>query len=392
MWVSSLKLINFRNYRSLEREFPPGLVVLSGDNAQGKTNFLEALYLLAIAKSYRAATERELVNWGATPDAPTQVIAAVQRAGEQLHILVTLQPIMGLAGAAGDGLGGPLLAVVKHIRVNGLPRPAWELVGRVTAVLFSAQDIDLVLGAPALRRRYLDILLCQVDRDYLRTLQRYQRTLTQRNHLLRRVREGRGSAPEEFGFWEDELARSGARLMERRIRCVTTLAERAAAVYQTLTRGTERLEVAYAPSLTLGQDLAGDSLEAALRRTLEQQRPREIAAGLCLTGPHRDDLDLQIDNANLGLYGSRGQARTVALALRLAEAAFLRQERGEEPVLLLDDVLSELDRHRRRQVLEHSASFQQVFLTTTDPDLLEPVDRSRATCFTVAEGQVRRQG
>ena len=388
MWVSHLQLTNFRNYRSLELELPPGLVIVSSDNAQGKTNLLEALYLLAIAKSYRAPTERELVNWEATtPESPAQVSAVVQREGEPLRILVTIRPSAAPSGDTADR-DAPPFTVQKHIRINGIPRLASELVGRVNAVLFTAQDIELVLGAPALRRRYLDILLCQLERDYLRALQRYQRTVTQRNHLLRQAREGRQHPEEEFHFWEEELARNGALVIEHRIRAVSALAGQATLIYEGLTTGIESLALTYTPSLALEGNHQRATLETTLLQALEEQRPREIAAGVCLLGPHRDDLDLRVNGVAAGMYSSRGQARTVALTLRLAEAEFLRQAQGEEPILLLDDVLSELDRHRRRQVLERSASYQQAIITTTDEDRIEPTFWARAACFTIVEGRV----
>ena len=211
MYISHLRLTNYRNFASLSLELPPGLVVLSGANAQGKTNLLEAAYLLAITKSYRTNVERELISWASqkAPEAAgtagmeqTVIDGEVERRDDKVRIIV------GLRAGSSEGAGGVL--VNKQVKVNGVSTSASGLVGWVNAVLFTASDIELVHGSPSQRRRFLDILLSQVDRGYLRTLQRYQRVLTQRNHLLRLIREGRASG-EELGSgtrnWSEKARR-----------------------------------------------------------------------------------------------------------------------------------------------------------------------------------------
>lgn len=380
MYLSRLSLTNYRNFRHLELHLPQGLVFILGANAQGKTNLLEAAYLLSIAKSYRTNVERELVHWSAqkppggpgipAPEASQQTIVSgeVEQRGGRLRVIVGLRVI------SDEGAGGAL--VEKQIRVNGVATSAAGLVGQVNAVLFTTTDVDLVQGSPAQRRRFLDILISQVDRPYLRTLQRYQRVLSQRNHLLRLIREGR-SAQDELDFWDTELAKEGSLLVARRDQVVRRLAPLAMQADQRLTGG-EGLSVSFQPSVP-----AGDLADA-----LASQRTSEIRAGITLAGPHRDDVGVAVDGMPAGAYASRGQARTIALALRLAEAVFLREERREEPVLLLDDVLSELDPQRRRRVLVEAASYQQALVTTAEPALVRDAPLEASAVLTVRQGQV----
>lgn len=370
-------MTNYRNFTGLSLDLPPGLVVLSGANAQGKTNLLEAAYLLAIAKSYRTNVERELISWASqkTPEAAgtagmeqTIVDGEVERRDDKVRIIV------GLHAGSSEGAGGVL--VNKRIKVNGVSTSASGLVGWVNAVLFTASDIELVHGSPSQRRRFLDILLSQIDRGYLRTLQRYQRVLTQRNHLLRLIREGRASG-EELRFWNRELLREGASLINRRGDAIGRLAPLTSHAYGALSKG-EELSLKFRPSLSSEQ----------FEQSLAERKNEEIRAGMTLAGPHRDDLEIKLNGMPAGTYSSRGQARSIALGLRLAEAVFLKEQRGDEPVLLLDDVLSELDSYRRQSVLEEATRYQQALVTTAEPALIGDSTARNATLFYVNAGNV----
>ena len=370
-------MTNYRNFTGLSLDLPPGLVVLSGANAQGKTNLLEAAYLLAIAKSYRTNVERELISWASqkTPEAAgtagmeqTIVDGEVERRDDKVRIIV------GLHAGSSEGAGGVL--VNKRIKVNGVSTSASGLVGWVNAVLFTASDIELVHGSPSQRRRFLDILLSQIDRGYLRTLQRYQRVLTQRNHLLRLIREGRASG-EELRFWNRELLREGASLINRRGDAIGRLAPLTSHAYGALSKG-EELSLKFRPSLSSEQ----------FEQSLAERKNEEIRAGMTLAGPHRDDLEIKLNGMPAGTYSSRGQARSIALGLRLAEAVFLKEQRGDEPVLLLDDVLSELDSYRRQSVLEEATRYQQALVTTAEPALIGDSLARNASLFQVAAGNV----
>ena len=393
MYLSRLNMTNFRNVRELELELPPGPIVLVGPNAQGKTSILEAIYLLAVARSFRADNEREVVNWDAVVDSGQAMVAGVveRKAGRE-RVTVGYQCVQSGAGA-GHGQGS--FSVRKQATVDRVRRTAAELIGVVNAVLFDAGDMDLVYGSPAGRRRYLDVLLSQADGEYLRSLQRYQRVVQQRNQLLRLVQDRR-AGDDELVFWDEELVTAGASILAYRLQALERLNELASSIHGELAGG-QGLDLVYRPTLALDAVLlqgkwGSEGLRAAVEEVfgeaLRSSRGREMATGTTAVGPHRDDLRLLAESVDMGTYASRGQARTVALAMRLAEAAYLSSLRGDGPIVLLDDVLSELDGRRREQVLRRASSYEQVIITTTD---LEPLGEEfvrRATCLRVTAGEV----
>ncbi len=366
MWISRLSLTCFRNYRKQEIVLPRGPVLLIGDNAQGKSNLLEAAFLLATTRSERAQTDGELVHWDALeePQPVARVAAQIERndGALALEVIIIARPA---------GAGAARVPASKRLRVNGVARRQADVVGQLTAVLFTTDDLDLISGAPSGRRRYLDVMLSQLDRAYLRALQRYGKVVTHRNALLRRVQTGE-ARPEELDFWDGELARDGSVLLRERSIAGDALAERAGEAHRRLSGGTEDLAIAYRPRLE-GWD--GDRVRAesevlpeALGGALGRGRARDVAAGVTLTGPHRDDLDLTINGIAAASFASRGQQRTAALALRLAEARFMADRKGDLPVVLLDDVLSELDEARRGAVLESLGDWDQLLITSADGD------------------------
>ena len=318
----------------------------------------------------------------------SQIAAEARRSDGAVRVQVDLTA-EGAAYHDNDGDAVPLeegAPVRKQVRVNGLRRRASDLIGEVNAVIFEAGDLDIVLGAPSVRRRYMDILMSQLDQAYLRALQRFQRVVTQRNSLLKAIREGRAQTS-ELDFWDDELVASGAYVVLRRRDTVADLSALAAPMHAQLADG-ETLEVAYAPSGGIVVDGAEEDVRDALAALLAERRTRDIGQGVTSGGPHRDDLQLTLGGLEAGPYASRGQSRTAALAMKLAEADYLRRVRGEEPILLLDDVFSELDDRRRLQVLETAASYEQAFVTTSDPAQIDPSFRDRMASFVVAAGTV----
>ena len=378
--------MNIRNYERLELDLTPGMVLLEGENGQGKSNLLEALYILAIAKSSRTSSERELVRWQSRAEGTqAQISAVAQRDGGRMRVQIDFRSV---APATDEQVeGAEVASLQKQVRVNGVPRRASDLVGEINAVMFSAQDLELVLGPPAGRRRYLDILISQVDRRYLKTLQRYHRVVSQRNNLLKALREGR-SQPGELRFWDDELVDTGSHITARRAEIVRALSDTAGPIHRELTGGGEELRLAYRPSVDIGMGASKDELGQSLRQLLEAQRTREVAQGFTVSGPHRDDLQMLLDEVDAGLYASRGQCRTMILAVRLAEASFLRNQRGQEPILLLDDVLSELDTARRLKVLDMAAQYEQCLITTTDVEPIDGKHLSQMARFVVRQGRV----
>ena len=382
-YLSRLRLTNFRNLTQVDLALSTGVTVYYGPNAQGKTTLLEAAYLLCIARSFRAENEREVVNFEAAREgAQALVDGTVEKAGRSIRVIVGYQPIPRLAQQEETGLA---YNVRKEIRVNRVKRTAGELIGEVNAVLFSAADIDLVQGPPSGRRRFLDILLSQADSLYLKGLQRYHRVVQQRNQLLRLLREGRAER-DELTFWDDELVREGAWITWRRYEAMRELTTACGRHHRGLSGPDEELSIEYRPSVRLAGSVT--QLEDNFREELKVASHRERARPVTAVGPHRDDFNLMIDGADMGAFASRGQARTMALTLRLAEAEFLASVRGEGPVVLLDDALSEMDSSRRNRLLEKATQYEQVLITTTDLEQVNDFFGSKAKYFYVSNGQV----
>jgi len=374
VYLARLELTNFRSYRSLDVAFPEGLTVAHGGNGAGKSNLLEAAYLLAIGKSYRAPTERDLVSWDAAESGGYAIVAGnVVRAQGPIDLRVGLD------------CQGSSNAVVKRVRINGVARRATDLVGALNAVLFTAEDIDLVLGSPGGRRRYLDIMLSQLGGRYLQSLQRYQRVLTQRNALLRMLREGR-ARDDELAYWDDQLCKEGAAILGARHDAMTRLAPLITEAFDRL-EAADRLEATYVSTVAFEER----PTPAMVAEAIDRNRQAERGAGMTLVGPHRDDLRITMNGVEMARHASRGQARLAALSLRMAEGKLLEERRGDPPVMLLDDVLSELDDRRRHLVLDEAARHHQTVLTTADVAQVPATFLSGAHCIRIEAGGVAEE-
>jgi DNA replication and repair protein RecF len=387
-----IQLKNFRNYSELDLTLPTGNLLLLGENAQGKSNLLEAVFMLASARAVRASSDGELIAWQAeaAPQPVTRLTAAVERAEGPLQLEAII------VGAAPVAAPAQVTRAGKRLRVNGIPRRGADFVGMMRAVLFTADDLGIVTGAPSERRRFLDSMLSQLDRRYYAAIHRYTRVLQQRNAALKRVKDGHSGA-DELGFWDDSLVAEGATIIDARFRAARQLAPLAAFYHRNLSgEAAEALEVTYCPRLgesgvELGDGYEGrEQVAAALKSGLQHLRRREIAAGQSLVGPHRDEVTIRINGASAAAFGSRAQVRTAGLSLRLAEARLMQQDIGDAPVLLLDDIVSELDERRRRSVLASIADFDQVWFTATDTHGFEPAFLETATVYRVAGGRVER--
>ena len=392
IYITHVSLTNFRNYARLELDLQPGMILFEGENGAGKSNLLEAMYLLAVARSPRASTERELVrrsNGGG--EFYTQVAANVERQDDAVNLQINFRSVSAppAAGASAE-TRSRLMSVQKYFRVNGAPRRASTLIGHLNAVMFSADDLEIVYGPPSVRRRYLNILISQTDREYLGAIQRYERVLRQRNHLLRQIRDG-SARINELAFWDDELVKEGVCIVAQRHATVRMLSEGANPMYARLSGGSETLAVSYQPNVALpdGADISREVIAELISAKMKEQRRQELARGITVTGPHRDDLALTLDGMEAAAFASRGQTRTAVLALKLAEAEYLKRRRGQEPVILLDDVLSELDAARREQVLGHAAQYHQAFITTADREAIAPQLSSGTARYGVRSGRVQ---
>lgn len=364
MHLTHLALTNFRTFRRLELELQPGLYVVTGDNARGKTNLLEGIALLATARSARGGTDADLISWDALAEDPlpaARLAARVDTAEGSTAVEIAV-----IARAVGQDQGA---GTSRRFRVNGIARRASDLIGKLRVVMFAASDLRIINGSPGGRRRYLDITISQLSPQYVRALQRYQRVLQQRNSLLRRVQDRRAAA-HELDFWDEELATSGAVVLATRADVLVALGRDAAARYAELAAGPGPLEVRYRPAVpdelaaTLDEGGLGDRLRAAF----ERGRAEDIRAGVTRIGPHRDDVGFLLGGHDAGNFASRGEQRTAALALRLAEVTLSTERTRDPPVLLLDDILSELDAERRERVLAVAYGVDQVIITSPDDD------------------------
>lgn len=383
MRLLRLQLFDYRNFHRLHVELPPGPAVIIGDNAQGKTNLLDAVYLLATMRSLHVQTDVQLIRREALDDVmpAARILAHVETLGGPLKVEV------GIAARAGPQ--GPI--ATKVARVNGVPKRLSDAVGHLTAVLFTAGDLNLISGSPSLRRRYLDIMMAQVEPPYAAAWQRFEKVLLQRNHLLKRIREGRGRA-DELSFWDQEICRDGGFIFHRRAVALAEMDLLAHEAHLALAPG-EEMALVYRPRLDIAaSELASGDPQAAAQAyaiALKRGLSGDIAAGMTLQGPHRDDVIFTLDGLPAAGYASRAQQRSIALSLRLAEARFLLARRGEPPVLLLDDVLSEMDASRRRSVLAAVADYEQMLVTSTDLDRFPPEFLSPASLFSVEAGSIQ---
>lgn len=389
MFVHHLFLRDFRSYRRLEITLAPGTILFYGPNAAGKTSLLEAIFYLATTRSPRLSNDRELVRWDAVGEAGAPPFARIAAEVERRIGAVRLEV---LVQRRADDDGQPLNGAQKLVRIDKRPARAIDLIGQLRVVLFTPADLTLVDGAPTERRRYLDITLSQLDAHYVRTLAHYQKLLLQRNSLLRAWREQRRvprNVDTELAYWDQELAAAGGYLLAERLRAIVELNDVAGPLYRAISGGENPLHIEYAASCDLGSARDAGSLAERLHLAFAALRSDELARGQTLCGPHRDDLIFTVAGINLGRYGSRGQQRSIALALKLAEAGLMRQRGGDAPVLLLDDVLSELDAQHRAHLLELVyRPDQQTLLTTTDLSDFNADFLTKAQRYRVEDGRV----
>ena len=400
MYLKHLSLTNFRSFARLDIDIPQRVVLLTGANAQGKTSVLEAIYFLAAFTSFQTHVDRQIVNFHEAKKntlAVTRLVADYQRgkSKHRMEVRLILEP---------TGINGQRLR--KEILLDGVKKAANEVIGHFNAVVFVPQMSQIIEGAPDDRRRYLNLALAQSTPAYARVLSEYNQALTQRNALLKMLSE-RGGNSDQLEVWDDALTRLGAQLIMWRIEAVRQIERLASRVHHELTHGSEILRLAYEPAydplpkpsgqIGLKLDtvidrshLELDEIEAGFRARLKELRSEEIARGVTTIGPHRDELRFLANNIDLGDYGSRGQVRTVLLALKLAEVNWMKDRTGEWPVILLDEVMAELDAQRRADLLKYVGESEQVLFTTTDLNLYEPDFVEKAEVWKVESGKVEK--
>lgn len=398
MYLTHLSLTNFRAFTRLDMDVPRRLLLLEGDNAQGKTSLLEAVYYLATFTSFQAQNDRQLINFEASgePLAVTRTVADYQRNGSSHRIETRV--ILDASGTNGSRLR-------KEILIDGVKRPVHEALGNFNAVIFLPHMTRIIEDGPEERRRYLNLALSQAVPGYALALSEYNQALSQRNALLKQLAERSGGDADQLSYWDELLAQRGAGLIYARIQAIEELEQQAARIHRRLTHSSEILRMVYQPAYDPlpkqeGQyalpiqtpayrtGISRDQIQQGFMKKLMASRAEEIARGVTTIGPHRDEVRFLANGIDLGDFGSRGQVRTALLALKLAEVGWLKERTGQWPVLLLDEILAELDMQRRADLQEYLRECEQVLMTTTDLKLFSPEFVGASTVWKIQAGCV----
>lgn len=360
MKIKSLRLKDYRNYNLLKLDFDAAANIFYGDNAQGKTNILEAVYLSGITKSHRGAKDRDLIRFGKEE---AHIETVVEKKGIEYQLDMHLKK------------NSP-----KGIAVNKIPiRKASELFGIVNLVFFSPEDLNIIKNGPSERRRFVDMELSQLDRVYLSDLYNYNRVVNQRNHLLKGGRDS-GNIVDTLDIWDLQLIQYGNKIIERRKEFIKQVNEIISSVHKKLTGSKEDIQLIYEPS----------NGNLTLEQTLIKNRERDMRIKSTSVGPHRDDICFMSGDLDIRRFGSQGQQRTAALSLKLSEIELVKQAIKDTPVLLLDDVLSELDKHRQNYLLDSINDIQTLITCTGVEDFVNH-RFSINKVFHVQNGQVAKE-
>ena len=341
MFIKRLQMLNYRNYNALDIELCPNVNVFMGDNAQGKTNILEAIYYCAFAKSHRTSKDKELINWNGE-----HAFISVDVGRERLDKRIDISILK-------DGK--------KSIRINKIKiKKIGELFGNFNVVMFSPEDLRIIKDSPGVRRKFIDMELCQLNPKYYYNLVQYNKVLNERNILLR----NRNTSSEMLEIYDMQLVEFGYNIIRERIKYIESLNKYAEKIHSDITSGKEKINFKYISTI---KDL--ENIKENFYTLLKKNRSKDCDRGITSIGPHRDDLTFYINDMNAS-FGSQGQQRSLILSLKMAEIALIKKVTGEFPILLLDDVMSELDNHRQLKLLESIDEEVQTFMTTTSLDHL----------------------
>lgn len=404
MRVVHLSLTNFRNFGRLELDLGAGATVLFGANAQGKTNLLESIYYLATTRTPYTHDDSQLHNWNALESGDPLIVGRIvaQVATKDGMKLIEVRLIREKKSGVDS--------FRREVLINHQKMRLMDVLGALRVVLFIPADLNLIVGTPSVRRRYLDITLCQTDSLYCRTLSQYNQLLEQRNALLRQLSESpKIAAHDLLPIYSDKLVQLGTVLFIRRSQFLHDLGVALQRIhYEWLTDGQETVRLDYLPRLLSStnaeeaefQEKANwlykntnniDTIQEEFRKLVKSSEKEELRRGMTLVGPHRDDWNLSINGRSLQSYGSRGQQRSAVVALKMAEIGWISAESGETPVFLLDDVLAELDQTRRHLLLAKLPEMEQSLLTTTETTIFPASFLSKAYTFNVVAGRIRPQ-
>lgn len=369
MNIERLQLTNYRNYESLTLDFSSKINVFIGENAQGKTNVMESLYVLAMAKSHRTSNDKDLIRWDADYG---KIEGVLQKRYGQLPIELTVSK----KGKKGK---------INHLEQTKLS----NYVGQMNVVMFAPEDLNVVKGSPQIRRRFIDMEIGQISPTYLHDLLTFQKILKQRNSMLKN-NHGRQSLANDvmFEVYTEQYVTAAIQIIRKRLQFMELLQEWAEPIHFGISRGLEKLVIKYRTVTGLNPSWTANEMATYLQKKLDEVKQREIERGVTLVGPHRDDLQFFVNDYDVQVFGSQGQQRTTALSLKLAEIELIKQETKEAPILLLDDVLSELDDYRQSHLLNTIQGHVQTFVTTTSVEGINHETIKNAKMFHVKQGTI----
>ncbi|MCL1884202.1 MAG: DNA replication/repair protein RecF [Defluviitaleaceae bacterium] len=360
MFIKSLSAEKFRNLSVNNQELSPSINIIYGNNAQGKTNFLEAIYFCAFGRSLRARFDSELILWD---EENTHIRMEFERCG----ISSVLDARLERSGKKSKKCISVDFVPIKHMK---------DLFGRLLIVMFSPEDLRLIKSGPSERRRFMDMEICQLSPVYYNDLREYHRALKQRNALLKILQKDK-SERESLSIWDEQLTTHGLRIIKARSGFIQNIESIASKIHRSITQDSEELKLEYKPGIPA----------EIYAQTLEKSHERDIFRGTTSEGIHTDDVEFTINNISARHFGSQGQQRTAALSAKLAEIEIIRQNTGEMPILLLDDVLSELDKHRQKFLLEHIKNLQTIITCTGIEDF--NIDEGKK--FLMQNGLIQRR-
>ena len=347
MYLDHFVVQNYRNLEKIDTKFDPNINIFIGKNAQGKTNLLEAIYFLALTRSHRTNTDKELIHFGADY---ANIMGKVYKS----QVNVNLRVLITKKG--------------KKVWINRIEQPKLsKYVGQLNAILFSPEDLELIKGAPALRRKFMDQEFGQINSEYLFFASKYRQVLAQKNNYLKKLAKGQAKDQIFLDVLSDQLAGIAAEIISRRFKFLEYLSDFASEAYEHISLASEKLTIAYRPSISGIK--SSDSTEEIYHKVLhnfQKTKIMEMKKGTTLSGPHRDDIEFKLNDRNAHLYASQGQQRSIALSIKLAEIQLVYHLTDEYPLLLLDDVMSELDHGRQSALLNYIHGKTQTFITTTD--------------------------
>ena len=387
MFLTHLSLTNFRAFSRLDMDMPRRILLLVGDNAQGKTSLLEAVYYFSTFTSIQSSSDRQAINFLALeePIPVSRLVANFERDNHQHQIEIRL-----ILEQNGNGNGQRFR---KEILVDGNKRSAYQAVGLFNAVILLPFMTRIIEGGPEERRKYLNYALAQVIPGYAKALSEYSQSLAQRNALLKQIAE-RNSDISQLDYWDKIIAERGSILQFHRVKAIQEIELLANKIHRSLTDDKEILQFSFLPALNFNNNQKNDHLldknqsdfQQLFLDSLKSKQKEEILRGVTTIGPHRDELRFIVNDLDMGDYGSRGQIRTTMLALKLAELEWMKNQTGEKPVLLLDETLAELDQKRREKLLQAIIDGDQTILTTTDMKLFNHDFSDHATIWHIQQG------